>query len=738
MGRREHGRTGRAVALLLGGTLALAGLLLPGPGTPAATADPGDIGYEGPSFAGVTNPPTSDKPQSKLWHNDGSWWANMYDAGSGTWHIFRLDRSTESWVDTGVRVDDRRQTLGDTLWDGNKLYIASHWVTVSSAGSVHTSISGRPARLYRYSYDATTKRYSLDAGFPATINNFSSESLTIDKDSTGRLWASWTQVSGSSTAGYTSKVYVSYTNGSDLTWSPPATPTGAGNISPDDISAVVAFAGRRVGVMWSNQLDGTLYWAWRNDTEAVTAWHVGVALRGSKAADDHLNVKALMSDTQGRVYAVIKTSLDELSGASASSPQIRLLVFVPGTGSWSSTTFGTLSDCHTRPVLVLDEQNKRVHIFATAPSASGCPFSGAEGTIYTKSAPMDDPVFPSGRGTPVLRDASSAHMNNVTSTKQPVNASTGLVVLASNDSTDRYWHADIALAGTPPAPVPVSSFTATPQDGTAPLAVQLTDTSTNAPTGWSWDFGDGRTSTVQNPSVTYQEAGTYTVTLVARNASGTGDPASRTITVSAPPTSTGITRMSTSSTVSTTASPSLTIPTPSGTQAGDVLVSCLALNGSSIASAPPGWTGAAAATGVSNPRVYGYYRIAGPSEPASATWTFSASITSGGGIARYSGAQGVDGTASVAAGASATTATVPGVTASVTGDMLVGCMGINSGSTSVGITGPSGLAEAWDIGGKRHEYGDGRLTAAGATGPRTWTFTSGREWAGWLMALRPW
>lgn len=168
-----------------------------------------------------------------------------------------------------------------------------------------------------------------------------------------------------------------------------------------------------------------------------------------------------------------------------------------------------------------------------------------------------------------------------------------------------------------------------------------------------------------------------------------------------------------------------------------MLVSCLTLNGSSIASAPPGWTRVAAVTGVSNPRVYGYYKVAGPSEPASAAWTFSASVTSGGGIARYSGAQGIDGSASTASGAAASTATVPGVTASVSGDMLVGCMGINSGSTTIGITGPSGLGEVWDIGGKRHEYGDGLLTAAGPTGPQTWTFTSSREWAGWLVALRP-
>lgn len=730
------------VMLLLTGVLVLSGLLLPVAGTAPARADTGDIGYEGPSFTGVTNPPTSSKPQSKLWHANGSWWAVMYHAASSTWHIFRLDRSSETWVDTGVRVDDRPQTLSDALADGNTLYIASHWVTVSSPGSVKTSISGRPSRLYRYTYSPTTNTYTLNTGFPVAINNYSSEALTIDKDSTGRLWASWTQVSGSKAAGYTAKVYVSHTEGSDSTWASPTTFPGAGDVAPDDISAVVAFAGRRVGVMWSNQLDGTVNWAWRNDTEPITSWRVGTAVRGSKQSDDHLNLKALMSDTQGRVYAVVKTSLDELAGAPKSSPQIRLLVFIPGTGSWTSSTFGTLADCHTRPVLVLDEQNQQVHVYATAPTSSGCAYSGAPGTIYTKSAPMTDPVFPAGRGTPVLRDASSEFMNNVTTTKQPVDASTGIVVLAANDSTHRYWHADIPVSGTPTEPpAPVSSFTATPDSGSTPLVVQLTDTSTNNPIAWSWNLGDGRTSTAQNLSVTYDSPGTYTVTLVARNASGAGSTATRTITVSSPPPppppGTGIVRRSAASAVSTTASPSLTIPTPAGTQAGDVLVTCLAMNGSSLTAPPAGWTRLAAPTGVSNPRVYGYYKVAGPSEPPSSVWSFAASVTSGGGTAGYSGAQGVDGSASTATGAASTTATVPGVTASVPGDMLVGCMGINSGSTSIGITGPSALAEVWDVGGKRHEYGDGVLAAAGPTGSQTWQFTSGREWAGWLVALTP-
>ncbi len=68
-----------------------------------------------------------------------------------------------------------------------------------------------------------------------------------------------------------------------------------------------------------------------------------------------------------------------------------------------------------------------------------------------------------------------------------------------------------------------AAFIAAPTSGTAPLAVQFTDTSTGSPASWSWNFGDGGTSTLQNPSHTYTTAGTYTVSLTARNAAGTSD-----------------------------------------------------------------------------------------------------------------------------------------------------------------------------------------------------------------------
>jgi hypothetical protein len=80
---------------------------------------------------------------------------------------------------------------------------------------------------------------------------------------------------------------------------------------------------------------------------------------------------------------------------------------------------------------------------------------------------------------------------------------------------------------------------------------------------------------------------------------------------------------------------------------------------------------------------------------------------------------------------------VPGVTTTRANAMVVGCMGVNSSATTLTISSPGGMTEAWDLGGKRHELADGLQGVAGPTGDKTWTFSAGREWAGWLVALRP-
>ena len=67
---------------------------------------------------------------------------------------------------------------------------------------------------------------------------------------------------------------------------------------------------------------------------------------------------------------------------------------------------------------------------------------------------------------------------------------------------------------------PVAEFTGSPRTITTGQSVQFTDQSTNNPTSWSWNFGDGGTSTSHNPSHVYNSAGSYTVTLTATNSYG--------------------------------------------------------------------------------------------------------------------------------------------------------------------------------------------------------------------------
>ncbi|RSK44327.1 GEVED domain-containing protein [Hymenobacter perfusus] len=68
---------------------------------------------------------------------------------------------------------------------------------------------------------------------------------------------------------------------------------------------------------------------------------------------------------------------------------------------------------------------------------------------------------------------------------------------------------------------PTADFTSNYTAGSCQAAIQFTDISQNAPTGWLWTFGDGSTSILQNPSHTYANTGSYTVSLRATNAFGT-------------------------------------------------------------------------------------------------------------------------------------------------------------------------------------------------------------------------
>jgi C1A family cysteine protease len=92
---------------------------------------------------------------------------------------------------------------------------------------------------------------------------------------------------------------------------------------------------------------------------------------------------------------------------------------------------------------------------------------------------------------------------------------------------------------------PVASLSAS-STNTCSGAVQFSDLSANSPTAWLWNFGDGTTSTLQNPSHTYATSGAFSVTLTATNTYGNNAVTkSNLINVNklAAPTTTGSTRI---------------------------------------------------------------------------------------------------------------------------------------------------------------------------------------------------
>jgi hypothetical protein len=70
------------------------------------------------------------------------------------------------------------------------------------------------------------------------------------------------------------------------------------------------------------------------------------------------------------------------------------------------------------------------------------------------------------------------------------------------------------------AAAPEAQFSASPTIGLAPLPVEFSDQSSNSPSSWLWDFGDGSTSTEQHAVHVYNTAGIYDVALTVSNAAG--------------------------------------------------------------------------------------------------------------------------------------------------------------------------------------------------------------------------
>lgn len=425
-----------AIVVLLMSDPGAAGLLRPS-GSPSApdarrpvapTPAPSSMAMgelDGPGYdPQVTTEPTGGKPQSKLWHHDGSWWGILHRS-DGVAAIFRLDWASQSWQDTGTVVDPRPSARADALIDGNQLYVLS-------AG--WNDNPSQAAWLLRYTYDPEARLFSPDADFPVQLTPAGVHSLTIARDSVGRLWAALV-VGG--------ELLVSHSTDSDHRWVEPA-PIGVGaDVREVEEAAIFAFDGQ-IGVIWTGANQDTVVVARRHDSAPLETWdETRTVVDGLALADDHLNVKVARVDGATRVFVVIKTSLNDLRNPNPRHPQVLLLEML-GDGTWRQHLVGRVENNHTRPVLAIDEERGRIFVVATARDG-----------IYLKESALDPIAFADGLGTPMI--IGGGRPNDATTTKQNVGSKTGLVVASSDDVTGTYRTAVLDLGGTPIPGVPASS-----------------------------------------------------------------------------------------------------------------------------------------------------------------------------------------------------------------------------------------------------------------------------------------
>ena len=441
---RDHLNTVNSISAVVSVILTI--IILLGATAVYSQSTPVTTGYRDFDFGnGVLDTPTGEKPESKIWFNDGFWWGSLWSPSANSYTIHKFNVGSQSWASTGTAIDDRGQSKADALWTGTKLYFVSHIYSTTPG----PASSGQEARLYRYSYSAGV--FTLDAGFPVNVNSSVSETLVLDRDSTGQLWITWTE---------SGKVKINRSTTDDLTWGTPFDLPGQGtNIDPDDISSVVAFGGNKIGVMWSNRNDQKAYFAVHLNSDADLTWQapeqaLADAVLGN-VADDHLNLK-MTTDGSGNLYGVGKTRL-----SASGSPHIYVLQRTSA-GVWSKHLVGKVKDGHTRPIIAIDDENGKIYIF-TMSDVTG------DDVIYMKSSSFPDPVFAEGVGTPFIKSATETHISNPSSTKQPLDSNTGILVIASDQNTHDYFHnyLDLSSSGDPS----VDFFT--PSNGTMGAEVTI-------------------------------------------------------------------------------------------------------------------------------------------------------------------------------------------------------------------------------------------------------------------------
>jgi len=337
---------------------------------------------------------TADKPQSKAWHHDGSWWCILHDGRAGS-YFYRLQHGT--WA-KGHMIYSGGPARADVLNDSSELYVLL-W-------------TAEKAEVFEFHYSDENGSYHLMEGFPVTLNLLQGhETAVLAKDSRGVLWVTYESQGA---------VYVSRSV-TGLQWQ--ENRVLGSSLADDDISSIIAFD-HGIGVFWSNQNLESLHFRVRRDSQPLESWEEEeVVSQGGLVADDHVNLAV----APGWVYSVTKTSVDDSNGEVDGPTQAQVILSARSErGVWRTYDVAPLSvETVTRPIVVVDDENREAYVF----------YRKGDEIVY-KCTSLDEIKFASEPVQAIT--VPGVILNNVTSCKQSINSSTGLLILATGDDGRAY------------------------------------------------------------------------------------------------------------------------------------------------------------------------------------------------------------------------------------------------------------------------------------------------------------
>jgi hypothetical protein len=341
--------------------------------------------------------------RAQMWIVDNTWWGAFSDTATG---IYFQKRSSSSYTKGDFIDGNTVAGKPDTVWNGQELFILVYQ-------------SGSLARLYKYTYAPVSQTYALVHGFPVDLPLAGlAMNIALHQDSTGKLWAVYP--SGTN-------IHVIWSTSPDHTvWNTTGLvlESGVTDITPE-AATIAPFGLDKIGVVWSNQALGEIGFRFHRDGDPETSWSpkelVDCCQGVPGVADDHL---ALRAAPDGRLFLVAK---DDLGFAG------RLHLYVRDVGgTWGQKTLVEPDPAGqpTRPTLVLDVHNGRAYVIY---------HNSTDKRMYFVRTSLATPVF---EGPCVFMSQG----NDVTSTKQPLDATTGLIAAAHSRSTGQIVSGFIDLA----------------------------------------------------------------------------------------------------------------------------------------------------------------------------------------------------------------------------------------------------------------------------------------------------